>query len=55
MQHSHEQYRHLAREHSDKAIDRDTRDHNNKAYPRQFHEGEWVHKEVKIFEKNNNV
>jgi hypothetical protein len=40
IQHSHEQYRQLAREHADKAIDRNTKDHVKKAYPRQFHEGE---------------
>jgi ribosomal protein L21E len=47
MQYRHEQYRQLAREHLDEAIDRNTRDHNKKAYPRQFHEGELVLLEVK--------
>jgi hypothetical protein len=28
MQHSHEQFRQLAREHADEAIDRNTKDHN---------------------------
>jgi hypothetical protein len=32
MQHSHEQYRHLAREYSDEAINNNTEDHNKKAY-----------------------
>ena len=53
MQHSHEQYRQLAREYADEAIDRNTKDHNKKAYPRQFHEGEWVLLEVKNFESKN--
>ncbi len=30
MQHSHEKYRQLAREHADEAIDRNTKDHNKK-------------------------
>jgi hypothetical protein len=49
MQHSHEQYRQLAREHADEAINRNTKDHNKKAYPRQFHDGKWVLLEVKKF------
>jgi hypothetical protein len=32
--------RQLAREHSTKAIDKNTKDHDKKAYLRQFHEGE---------------
>jgi bifunctional N-acetylglucosamine-1-phosphate-uridyltransferase/glucosamine-1-phosphate-acetyltransferase GlmU-like protein len=34
-------------------MDRNTKDHNKKAYPRQFHEGEWVLLDVKNFESNN--
>jgi hypothetical protein len=33
--------------------ERNTKDHNKKAYPRQFHEGEWVLLEVKNFESKN--
>jgi len=53
MQHSHEQYRQMAREHADEAIERNTKDHDKKAYPRKFHEGEWVLLEVKNFESKN--
>ena len=53
MQHSHEQYRQMAREHSDEAITRNTVDHNKKAYPRKFYEGEYVLLEVKNFEGKN--
>ena len=53
MQHSHEQYRQLAREHADTAIDRNTEDHNKKANPRKFREGEWVLLEVKNFLSKN--
>jgi hypothetical protein len=53
MQHSHQQYRQLAREHEDEAIDRITKDHDKKAYPRKFHEGDWVLLEVKNFESKN--
>jgi hypothetical protein len=55
MQHSHEQYIQLAREQLYEAIDRNTRDHNRKAHPRQFHEGEWVLLEVKNFENKKTV
>jgi hypothetical protein len=37
MQYSHEQYRQLAREHSDEPIDRNIMDHNKMAFPRKFH------------------
>ncbi len=47
MQYSHEQYRQLARASSDNAIDKNTKDYNKKAYPRQFYEGEWVNSKDK--------
>ena len=53
MQQNHEQSGQLAREYADTAIDRNTEDHNKKANPREFKEGDWVLLEMKNFLSKN--